>query len=244
MPKQKKQFKKKALTKEYKKLMGMVQKEVKKVQGKDIEMKKWLQGGISDTVGQVETNVDGYFAYALEHPIPQGVGNQDRIGRSVTLKGMFIRFCLQQMSALTPRSKYRVEVWKSNLYFSNPDNFVADVYEPDSISAVIDANSSLNIQLRGTHKCIFSKKYTLDPDTVSGMTTLTNHKIFIKQNQKLEYAGGSTAPENNIFYYLVVLAYQGNKATSGASTLPFVPITAINTGAVFNAVCNSYYMDQ
>lgn len=221
----------------------LIKSEIRKEQKKTIELKRrQVLQPTGFTLGQVNVNTSGYNTFRIEHSLPQGVGYGDRIGRSVLLTGMYIRFSIQQQSQLTIASRYRVEVWKSKTYFSNPDNFTNEVYESDGLSGFIDGNSTLNLLNRNLHTKIASKMCYLQSDQLSGVATLNNYKMFIKQRQKLEWSSSLTAPEENIFYYVVLLAYQGNKGGS-ASSVSLIPLTQANTGAILNFTIDSFYVD-
>jgi len=236
--------KKNEASKKEKSVKQIVKSEIMKDKKKNTELKRRTTlPATGYTVGQVNGNSSGYVGIAFQHSIPQGVGYGDRIGREVTLKGISIRFSLQQQSGLTSNTKYRFEVWKSSNYYSNPDNFVNDVYESDSLSGFIDGNSTRNLHFKNLYKRIYSKELYLKPDTFSGVLMLNNYKIFIKQNQKLEWVSATTAPEDNIFYYGVLLAYQGNKGGT-ASTVGNIPLTAANTGAIVTMVEDIYFSDM
>jgi len=217
---------------------------IKKTMRKETEMKWFIShDATSYTVGQVDANVAGFRAIAFTHNIPSGPTQAERIGRKVQLKGLFFRCTLQQQTNLASNSKYRFELWKSRQYFATTDDFVNQVYDNDGLSGLRDAYSSKNTTERSNHKLVYSKTMYLKLDSYSNVTTLNNYKFFIKQRQTLEYANDATGPEQNVFYYIVLFAYQGNRNTSTASTLPLIQLTAANTGATFTFTAKSYYTD-
>lgn len=208
---------------------------------------------MSGVVGQVNANVTGaYVADMICLNTGTGVGSTDRVGNKVKLIGTQIRFQIQQQSACDFYNHYIVDVWATTDLNVTATQFRDRFYNVDSISGVIDANSSRQYDLmkkKGNPLAdtwlVASKRVVVSKDmTTATQTGFKDFKMFIKQRDIVIYAGGATQVPTNIRWFCAVRAQAGNASTATASTLPNIVATAINTGAVIRFQYTNYFTDS
>lgn len=205
----------------------------------------------ANTVGQVDVNSSGTRIFQLNAMnIPAGVNDGERIGIQAKMIGMSIRFQFTQQSQAEPYNKFIIDVWKTN-EFSYSDSGLRDVlYDTDSISGVVDANSTRNMEFiksktnpSGMFELLKTKVVTLKEDQVSGHMTFKDCKIFIKQQQLLSWGGPSTNVPINCRYFIAIRAQIGNRNPTTPSTLTTVPVLVTNSGALVRFQHTDYYVD-
>lgn len=221
---------------------------------KDTEVKLYYPANVlSQTVGQVDVNATGAAAFDLViMNLAEGVSYDDRVGLKAKLIGTSIRAQIQQQSACDFYNKYIVDLCATTDMTASATTIMNRVYNPDSISQVIDANSTRDynqLKSKGNPQCdiwvLASKSVVVGKDaTTATQLGFKDFKMFVKQNVQLIWAGGAINPPGNYRMLMFVRAQSGNKSTSTASTLPQVPATAINTGGVIRFSFTNYYTDM
>lgn len=205
----------------------------------------------ANTVGQVDANLSGARVFQLNvMNIPAGVNDGERVGIQCKFIGMSIRMQLSQQAQAEIRNKYVIDIWRTN-DFSYSDAGLRDVlYDIDSISGVVDANSTRNwefIKSKSNPNGLFTllKTYTVNmkEDQVAGQLGFRDIRLFIKQQQLLSYAGPSTGVPVNCRYFMVIRAQNGNRNTATLSTLSTIPILATNSGALVRFQHTDYFVD-
>lgn len=211
------------------------------------ELKTWYNAdAIGSICGQVSGNNTGMIMYELDaFKMPTGLDDlNNRVGRSVIAKGYQLRFQFSQQSATTTPCKYIIEVWRTRDFGTSLIGMRDRVFEPDSISTVVDYYSSYNKNQK-EYKCIGRKTFTLQADNYSGITNIKDIKMFMKMNQELVYsAGSSNIVPDNMRLILTVRASVGNNASTTSSTLPNVVITAPLTGSIVRFVSKGWFVDS
>lgn len=226
-----------------------VAKQVKKLKKsiyRDREMKHYTPTSQEAyNLGQLSANSSGASVQDLEIcKIAQGVDEDQRIGREIVLKGFQIRCQLIQQVNTLIRNRFIVDVWKTTDMQINLTTFRSIVYDVDSISAVVDANSTINWEAcEGVHKLVGRKIVNMAPDTTTGERSFVDFKMFIKQNQKLGYTLATSAVPTNVRYILVIRAQCGNASTI-AATLSTVPVTAAETGVTARVQHTDWFVDN
>jgi len=219
----------------------------KKEVRKDVEMKKWSPTSmIAGLVGQVNGN--GTAAYVADLDIlntGQSVDQDDRIGVKVNLKGIHLRCQLQQQSNAQIPMKCIVEIWKTADFGGSLNSIRDSIFAVDSISGVVDINSTKNPEYLGIYKCIASKTVWLAGDNPStSLTMVKDFKMFIKQRQMLSYAGASATVPQNVRYFMTIRASNGNISSNTISTLSSIPVVAQSSGAIIRYQTTAYYTDN
>lgn len=219
----------------------------KKVKSQRPEVKTTDITPSSVVTGQVKVNLTGAECIDISPSIGTGNANGGRIGNQCLAIGNFLRIQLRQQSAGAIATRYIVDVWKTddvNLTTGSTGTFLPFVYNADTISSVIDYNSSRNMIYRGIYKRVFTKKVTLSADQTSSVNTTKDLKVLIKDNQIMQWPDTVGSAPMNVRWFLTVRADSGNASTATASTLPLIAQTAINTGAVMSYCVKCYYVDS
>lgn len=213
---------------------------------KSVEVKRSIELNVASySVGQVNANNTGALCIYAPVSTADGVDIVNRVGSKVRLIGYSIRGQIAQMSALVTPMRILVEVWKTDDVVTSPvGNHLPYIFNADSISGVIDINSTRVPQYMKVYKRVYGKNYYLAPDNYSGLTQIKDFKIFIKQQQNLEFVGTSSTAPSNVCYLITVRCSTGNNSTGTASTLPNIVNTAVNTGCYFRAVSNMFFTDM
>lgn len=217
-----------------------------KKQKKEVEMKKQtLASPVSSSLGQVNNNGSGVLCLDITGcmSIGSAAGGSDRVGLKANLKGIFLRYQVQQQSALAIGVKYILEVWKTNDTNIATGSFPGMVFNTDSISGVIDYNSTRSMLYRNIYKRVYAKSFYIPPDNLSSVNSFIDKKVLIKQRQLLEWPTTATSNPQNVRYLVTIRASAGNLNTTTASTLSNIPLTAVNTGATCYIMATSYFTD-
>jgi len=227
---------------------------IKSSMSKAVEVKRnyATNGPLVLTCGQV--NVDNTGARAIPLLIMNmgaGVTDTERVGVKVKLIGISLRCQLIQQSAGVAPGRYIMDIYRTNEFAANEASLLSLLYNVDSVSGVVDANSTRNNDIivsktnpQGVYTPIYSKSIYVAPDTFSGNTMYKDFKIFIKRQDILQYVNATTAYPNNVRYIITMRAQCGNSSTTTASTIPTIPVQVANTGCLlrYNATC--YYTDE
>lgn len=230
-------------------LSKQVQSMKKKIR-RETEMKKYFPTDITSlVVGQVDVNNTGTQGSFLDVcNIPAGVNDGERVGISARLKGMHFRMQLLAQTAVTFPVKLVIDVFKTIDFSGSIGNVRDTIYEVDSISGVVDAQSTMNKEFVGkgkVYQLVSRRNVYLKADEYSGsQQQLKDIKFFVKQNQELSFAGPSTATPQNVRYIMFLRATVGNRNASTASTLPTVPVLTAGTGFVIRWRRTDYYTDS
>lgn len=221
---------------------------LKKQITKDMEMKKYSPtNAYGAVIGQVNVNNTGADFHDLTVcNIGQGLDDDARVGKEITLKGIHFRIQMIQSSANTINNRYVIDVWRTTDMTTAVSTIRNILYDADSISGVIDANSTVNKEFMsgGAYTRLFSKSYYHKSDSTSGETSFRDLKFFIKQNQKLVYTSASQQVPQNHRYLFCVRCQAGNASSTTASTLSTIPVTAINTGVILRMQHTEYFYDS
>lgn len=227
---------------------------MKSSMAKSVEVKRnYLTAGpLVVTCGQVNVDLTGARAIPFQiMNLGAGVLDTERVGAKVKLIGISLRCQMIQQSAVTAPGRYILDIYRTNELTATESQLLSSLYNVDSVSGVIDANSTRNNDIivtktnpQGVYTPIYSKSIYVRPDQFTGQLMYKDFKIFIKRQDILQYIGATTAYPNNVRYIMCLRAQCGNSNATTASTLSTVPVTAANTGALlrYNATC--YYTDE
>lgn len=212
---------------------------------KSVEVKRSIELNVASySVAQVNANNTGALCIYAPVSTADGVDVPNRVGEKIRLIGYSIRGQIAQMSALVTPMRVLVEVWKTDDVVTSPvGNHLPYIFQADTISGVIDINSTRTPQYMNVYKKVYGKSYYIGPDNYSGLTQIKDFKIFLKQKQNLHYVGTSSTAPSNMCYLITVRCSTGNASTGTASTLPNIVNTAVNTGVFFRATSNMYFTD-
>lgn len=229
----------KALTKKVIKLENSLKK--------DVEVKTCYVDTVNLTVGQVNIDVTGTQIVNLSDMFLTSSsvsGASGRIGLKAKAIGFYIRGQLRQQSSTASAMRLRVEVFKTHDMATALTTVLSRIYDADTISGVVDYNSNRHVNFRDIYKRIYKKDIYLPDDSVSGLSTIRDYKMFIKQNQQIEYQTSNFSEPVNVRYFMVIRANIGNCSTTTNSTNPNIGITSMLTGARFLYSGVGYYTDM
>lgn len=194
-------------------------------------------------VGQVNGNATGSQCFMLKMLVGTGSANAGRISNAVYLKGFQLRMQFIQQSAAVDKLKYIVEIFKTSDVNLNITSVPALVYDPDTMSTVIDYFSGRLPTFNKLYKRVFSKTVSIAADAYSGVYNTVGLKEYIKTDQILEWNDTIGDDPNNVRYVCIVRADVGNCSTSTANTTTGVPIKSVNTGSNMFYAIKYYYND-
>lgn len=216
---------------------------------KNTEM-KWceLASPLNTITGQVAINNAGYGFFELTSSLFSfGAGvnaNSGRIGDKINLKGLFLRIQLQQQSALAIGVSYKFVIFKTDDIDTTGANMGLLCYNADAMSGVVDYNSCRNNVYRKVYQLIRQFNVYIPSDNIASTNLFRDKKFFLKCNDILEYASASSNPPQNVRYFMFCFPSAGNNNGASASTLPNIPLIAVNTGTVVNISITGYYTDN
>lgn len=222
---------------------------IKKQMYKDTEVKQYTPADIyADIVGQVNINNSGFIATDLEPcNIGAGVDVDTRVGNQIKMLGMHFRGQITNQSQTSLRQRIYIDIWKTTDFGVTATSMAGLVYKTDSLSGVIDGNSTLDHDYvkNGQYKLIKRKVYTLAEDAFSGSNVqFKDFKFFVKTNQILNYASSASDVPQNYRYICVIRAQHGNKNSTTPSTLTTIPVLVANSGSVIRMQHTDYYIDK
>lgn len=227
-------------------------KRLKTSMRREYELKKWDSSTIhNNTVGQVNGNISGVQIFDINLcQMASGLNANERVGEKTILKGIYLRMQLQQQISAAAKNMFYVELWRTS-DFTATSTIINYLYDIDSISSIIDYNSTYNKDYVGKksgykqpYQLVARKRVVVKEDTVSNVSQFQNVKLFVKQNQELLYSGGANQSPTNVRYLCVIRAANGNSSSGTTSTLTGVPITAVSTGAQYWASFTAWYTDN
>lgn len=227
---------------------------IKKQIKRDIEVKEYTPSPVPDAliVAQVDVNATGMYIGDLDVAnVGQGTGGNNRIGNKTKLIGIGMRFAVTQQLSTTLGGRLIFEIFRTKDMNNSVANIRDLIYDVDSISTVIDYNSSKNQDFiksktnpTGIFELVGSKTIYMRSDEISStMNVFKNFKMFIKQRQQLSYSGSPQQKPSNVRYIMCIRAEQGNHDSAAASTL-LVPAQGTNTGYNVRYQLTSYYTDM
>lgn len=209
-----------------------------------------------ENLGQVNSDFgitgSGAFVYDMTPSIPQGDGEGQRIGNSVTATGMVLQQqFIKQIRGIGPRrvKSYLIRTLDPSL--SSAD-VLSGVFDVNPLSGVVDYFSSLNytmmadkrIQIIGQAQTkILVNAFGAELNPSANERSMGELKIPVKfDDQTLRFATDGDAVPAAVRYYLISICDAGNTG-SGTSTAP-VFVQAASTGLSSKAFVRLWYTDS
>lgn len=224
--------------------MGQIVKDVMMLKKLvNVEKKRFDLVASSASIAQVNGLSSNAFYVQDLTPIPiSGSGYNQRSGASIKIVSGFMKLQVWQQINNNHTMKFRLELWKVKGETVTPSNMVSQLYLLNQANGLIDSNSLRNPDYFGDAKKILTKSFTLKSQ-FSNDVAITDVKIPIKLQHHVRYdTDTTTVVDGQIF--MLILADSGNKSSSVVSTTPNIPITAINSGALFNQDIKWYFVDN
>lgn len=196
----------------------------------------------SYSFGQVMVNASGAVAFFLPTALSAGSAQGQRNGEVVTNIGLQIRAQIRQQSSNTKPGTVILEVFKTSDILGTVSDYIPLIYDPDTISGVIDYNSSRVAQNKKEYTRIFSRTLRFPADTYSGVIQLKDMKALIKRRDRLNYLGSGSTESNNCRYVCILRASVGNYG-GAPSTITTIAEAGASTGWVCNIATKMYFTD-
>lgn len=215
------------------------------------EKKRYQINSVSSpqVVGQVNGNSTGHYALDLT-PLPgQGTSYNQRTGNSIKWASSYFSLQFTHQSATVQKIKLRLMLVKvvgtpySNVQTAIQGQFLqANLFTTGSV--VYDYYSQRIPDYFRNFKVLRSKTITLNQDTLSSQPVIKTVTFGHKFDHHVRWAtDGTTVSEGQVI--LLVLADSGNCSTTTACTIANgIPVTAVNTGLVYNYNIVHYFIDN
>lgn len=209
------------------------------------EKKRVVFSTTTSLVGQVSGNSTGAYSVDMT-PIPaEGVTLSTRNGSSIKLSSTWFRFQFYGMANTAQKIKGKIWIVQVMGTPQTASTALGQMFNT-SMSGVIDYNSNFDPDYRGQYKILRCKPFTIQSDSVSGLTQIQDVTFGIRYNRgkghHVRYNDDTTTLSNGQLL-IFITADSGNTNGVTASTQP-VPITGVNTGLVFNQYHINYYFDN
>jgi len=136
-----------------------------------------------------------------------------------------------------------MEVWKVTGPQTIATTLLAQLYQPSTLTNLIDYDSQPDPDYTGTAKKIFTKYVVTATPQYSGQVIVQDISIPLKMQHHIRYDDNTTNITDGQLI-LFVFADTGNCSGSTTSTTTNVPITAQNTGLSLNYDWRWYYYDN
>lgn len=202
-------------------------------------------GQVQQQVAQVSGNSTGHWAFEVSPAPANSTAQNGMIGNEIQLTSCFYDFQFISQSAMTLGQRLKmyiiqvkglpINVAAAGTMFLDPTNFITS-------STIYDLHSPRNMDYAKNFKLLKTHNVTIKADNYG---TQGNQFVRIKGGLKFKkpitqkYSTNIT--EGQII--CLIVADSGNSSPSTASTIPNIPVTAVNTGTNFFFNWRNYYTD-
>ncbi len=213
--------------------------------------KKRVEVKYNGSIGQVDSNGNGYYAIDITPLAQVGTSYDGRTGASIKVHSGIIQLQILAQANQDSPMRGRVLIFKVD-----QDNTIASAdfcvkeyldWNPfvGSGTEMVDYFSLRNPDNFTKYQQIIDKKWTLKADNHSNERMITDITIPLRFNSHhVKYEKNSNTIINSGRIIMVILCDSGNRNTTTASTLSGVPVTAANTGAFFHMFTRFNYYDN
>jgi len=216
------------------------------------EKKRYNQGNVSGVTSyvqfaQVNVNAPAYFGLDIT-PIPaQGITDITRNGDSIKLHSQDLKFnfiyqsgCLSDM-----RVKYYV-LQTLGVTYGTVGSAILDFFNPNSFNGLYDMNCDRNYDKIGTLKIVRQGSWFFkgpDQNNVVDRSVYSKRIGLKYKNHHIKFVNNTTTVGTGQLF-LIMFTDRGNSNTVNSSTVPNIPITAVNTGLDVNYDFTSFFYDN
>lgn len=144
--------------------------------------------------------------------IPQGDNSDNRTGKSVLLRSIYLRGFMSVNASVTGNTRISLILVRDNQQISDTTPSVTDILSAD------DPDSMLNLNSAGRFKIVWRKNYTLFPQSTGAGSTKDITK-FVKLYDHVRFNGTTAADVQKHGYYFVI-------ASSESTNFPSCSFTA------------------
>lgn len=192
--------------------------------------KKYIDGSLAGRyVGQAYNAAEGAFNESIVPTITQGTANNNRVGNSIKLSGLYIRAKFYQQTNTINRVQLRVTIVRALGAPQTPGNILTGLYDADSISTYRDYYAPRNPNQFSDYKILGTRRLTLQPDSITGQLGIVNLMFPMKLNFHMRWDNSGTLQEGGIF--AIIQADNGDSGTA-------------NTGVWFEMTTRLSYYDN
>lgn len=221
---------------------------------KDVDMiksrlnveKKFKDGSLTTgTCAQVNVSAPGYFTSTLTPLLPQGTGENERVGGSIKLTGLHVQ--LQAQGMPNTYNKRRMKVCIVSSTESSVTNVINDMWDVNPLTGIVDYHSNRNYSNNPrAHKLLRTTYMSTGQKQIAGagldLSTGADLKFGIKMQQLCRFEGTSANPKDQ-HWFLIIFSNDGN---SGVSTSPNSGVLTPqpNTGINIQEYFRWWYVDN
>ena len=179
---------------------------------------------------QLANGADGIICASIIPTITQGVGYDNREGRSIRCSGLYLRGQLVAQTNTVNKVKYNLLIVKAVGKPQTPSEIVTGMFNQDFISNVRDYFAPRNPDSFRDYRIIASRDFIMQPDSITGQKGITDFMLPLKVTHHIRYSlNTNTIEEGDLFYIL--------RADSGDSGTPL-------TGSFFSMSIRFTYYDN
>lgn len=176
--------------------------------------KKYVNFGTIDLrVGQFASagpTVDGIECTEITPIIAIGANSNQRIGNAVKPSGLFVRMHVTQQVNTINLIQYNVTIVRVKGGRQTAVQVFPGMYDTDSITGLRDYNAPRNPNQWKDYAVIFSRNYTLRPDSVSGANGSMDMHVPLKLKNYTQRHNISTGEVEEGQLFIIVRAASGN----------------------------------
>lgn len=165
-------------------------------------------------------STSGAYAAIISPTILEGVTQGQRIGLSVKCVSacLDIQFVQQSSTVNNLKCKWWIVCKPDNGPSTAASTAIANFFEPNPISGVVDFYSSRDPEYFTSFKVIRSGVVTLSSDSITGASAVIQKKFPLKLNHHLKYnTDASTTTTKNQFYLFVTCSGGDLSAATGGT---------------------------
>lgn len=208
-------------------------------------------------VGQVDADAEGTQNIDITPSISQGIAHNQRVGNSLKLTGIALKYQIHGMDNLHAPLKVKftlVKVSSPDIAAVSTNEVRSMIWDTNPLTGVRDTNAPLNyatlkqngIKIIRTHTCRLPAA-PIDTSAISNDNQYKAHKtglFSIAMQDIVRFASASaTVPEGHK-YYLFVQCDTGNKNPSTSSTKTDIPVVNHSTGASLRLHAKYWWVDN
>ena len=207
--------------------------------------KKFVDRAESGNVGQVSANASGALVELLVGSIPQGDGEGQRIGNSITATGLVAKQQLFGQTSAQGDRRVRSHVIRTLDPGMSSTDILEGTLDVNPMSGVRDYFSSLNYtMMRDKRITVLGTAETVLTDSGGGGTARLTGELTIPikfNDETIRFAADGASFPASIRYHILTVCDNGN--VGGATTQP-VFITGQSTGLQSKSTGRLWYTDS
>lgn len=217
------------------------------------ELKQWKDPDYETLTGenrvaQVAINSSGHYIKDVTPRPSLGTDFDDRVGRKISLKKMFLAFQFRGMGSVDLPRKLILEIWKTDAHPA--DSAVAtQLWEPNIFlknngatpnATIYDTTCTRNMEHFPRYKCMLRRKlYIAGKDFSEQVERQLTKNIVWRGDRTIKF---NASGDPLVRYFLIIRSNIGNHDMITPSTIN-IPVVAANTGIEFNYGITHYYHD-